>query len=91
MLQARIIFWAVEMLRGGGGGRSVRQILVGGGGRGGGGGGGLSVWGNAGLRRLKGSPGLHFAIFEDGGSEFLLDVADAVGIISRYMRGTTAG
>lgn len=55
------------------------------------GGGFLSVWGNAGLRSLKGSPGLHFAIFEDGGSEFLLDVADAVGIISRYMRGTTAG
>lgn len=70
VLQARIIFWAVEMLREGGF---------------------LSVWGNAGLRSLKGSPGLHFAIFEDGGSEFLLDVADAVGIISRYMRGTTAG
>ena len=53
------------------------------------GGGVLSVCGNAGLRSLKGSPGLHFAIFEDGGSEFLLDVADAVGIISRYMGGTT--
>ena len=70
VLQARIIFWAVEMLQRGGG---------------------LSVWGNPGLRSLKGSPGLHFAIFEDGGSEFLLDVADAVGIISRCMRGTTAG
>lgn len=34
---------------------------------------------------------LHFAIFEDGGTEFLLDIADAVEVISRRVRGTRAG
>ena len=60
VLQARIIFCAVEMLR-----ESVYQ------------------YGNA---DCEGSTSLHFAIFEDGGPEFFLDVADAVDIISRHVR-----
>ena len=62
VLQARIIFWAVEML--------VRAAAE-------------SV--RCCNKQAKGAHTgrVHFFVFEDGGSEFLLDVADAVeGFVS---------
>ena len=61
VLQARIIFCAVEMLR---------RLSVG----------QCPDW------ESGGTTGLHFAIFEDGGSKSFLDIADTVEIVSRYAR-----
>lgn len=40
---------------------------------------------------LKGATGSHFAIFEDGGPESFLDVADAVDVVSWYVRDEREG